>query len=200
MFTNENTRLFIMHEVSDNVSPTVFGQIHSDIYVLYIYNICIGLYKAGHFVLHWLFYFFVNKTSWPTLPLFPLIPYSAILGQTAPSAGELVQQDYHFRSILTPPIVIPSIRATYGFWYVPKKSSNKKNVLIKKNLFINPQKWQQKWENIPIVLLRIYSSRKKSWARESPAFPASVTAVKIFFAFQCQCQICLTALSMHGSI
>lgn len=77
--------------------------------------------------------------------------------------------------ILTPPIVIPSIRAMYGF--------------------LHPPIWQNtlcKWEKIhftmlnllklntcqhlPMALLRMYSSRKKSSARASPAFPASVTA------------------------
>lgn len=38
-------------------------------------------------------------------------------------------------------------------------------------------KIQNKWSP-PMVLFRVYSSRKKSWARESPTFPASVTAEK----------------------
>lgn len=77
--------------------------------------------------------------------------------------------------ILTPPIVIPSIRAMYGFLYPPKWQNTLSKWAKIHFTTLNLLKLNA-WQQLPMALLRMYSSRKKSFARASPAFPASVTA------------------------
>lgn len=77
--------------------------------------------------------------------------------------------------ILTPPIVIPSIRAMYGFLHPPTRQNTwckwaKIHFTLLNLLKLNTR------QHLPMALLRMYSSRKKSSARASPVFPASVTA------------------------